>query len=122
MKRDLILFIEDIKESIESIEEFSRGLNKEKYVKARLEKRAIERELGIIGEAVKNIPIFFREKYHSIPWRDIAGFRDILSHAYFGLIDERVWKIIKNDLPKLKKDIQEILEKEKQENLAENND
>lgn len=122
MKRDLILFIEDIKESIESIEEFSRGLNKEKYVKARLEKRAIERELRIIGEAVKNIPIFFREKYHSIPWRDIAGFRDILSHAYFGLIDERVWKIIKNDLPKLKKDIQEILEKEKQENLAENND
>jgi len=112
MKRDLILFIEDIKQSIENIEEFSKGLTEDKYLNSKLQRRAIERELGIIGEAVKNLPLSFREKYPSIPWRDIAGFRNILSHVYFGLIDDRVWKIIKNELPNLKKEINKILEKE----------
>ncbi len=113
MKRDIILFINDIMESIKNIEAFSNSLTKEKYEKDKLKQSAIERQLGIIGEAVKNLPNSFRDKYSHVPWKDIAGFRDILTHAYFGLIDERVWRIIKKDLPILKKNIREILEKEK---------
>jgi hypothetical protein len=58
--------------------------------------------------AVKNIPESFRKKYSKIAWKDIAGFRDILSHAYFGLNLERVWNIIENDIPILKKEIEKI--------------
>lgn len=108
MKRDIGLFIEYILESIENIEEFSKNLNEKKFSKDNLRQSAIIRQLEIIGEAVKNIPPSFREKYPKIAWKDIARFRDILSHAYFGINLERVWKIIENDLPKLKEQINKI--------------
>ena len=108
MKRDIGLFIEDIFKSIKNIEEFSKNLNKEKFSRNNLRQSAIIRQLEIIGEAVKNIPNSFRGKYPKIAWKDIAGFRDILSHAYFGVNLERVWNIIENDLPKLKEEINKI--------------
>ena len=108
MKRDIGLFIEDILKSIKNIEEFSKNLNKEKFSRNNLRQSAIIRQLEIIGEAVKNIPDSFRGKYSKIAWKDIAGFRDILSHAYFGVNLERVWNIIENDLPKLKEEINKI--------------
>ena len=108
MKRDLGLFIEDILESIKNIEEFTKGLNKEKFSKDNLRQSAVIRQLEIIGEAVKNIPSSFREKYPNIPWKDIAGFRDILSHTYFGVSIDRVWNIIEKDLPNFKKEMRKI--------------
>ena len=108
MKRDIGLFIEDILNSIKNIEEFSKNLDKKKFSKNKLRQSAIIRQLEIIGEAVKNIPNTFREKYPKIIWKDIAGLRDILSHAYFGVNVDRVWKIIEADLPKLKEEISKI--------------
>ncbi len=108
MKRDIGLFIEDIINSIKNIEEFSKVLDKKSFSKDNLRQSAIIRQLEIIGEAVKNIPNSFREKYPKIAWKDIARFRDILSHAYFGVNLDRVWNIIENDLPKLKKEINNI--------------
>lgn len=108
MKRDLELFIEDILESIKNIEDFTKKLNKEKFSKDNLRQSAVIRQLEIIGEAVKNIPQLFRERYPNIPWKEIAGLRDILSHAYFGVDAERVWNVIENDLPKLKKELMKI--------------
>jgi uncharacterized protein with HEPN domain len=108
MKRDTGLFIEDIINSIKNIEEFSKNLDKEKFSKDNLRQSAIIRQLEIIGEAVKNIPNSFRKIYPKIAWKDIAGFRDILSHAYFGVNLDRVWSIIEIDLPTLKKEINKI--------------
>jgi len=108
MKRDVGLFIEDILDSIKNIEEFSKNLDREKFSKDNLRQSAIIRQLEIIGEAVKNMPNSFREKHPKIAWRDIAGFRDVLSHAYFGVNLDRVWRIIEADLPKLKEEIGRI--------------
>jgi len=108
MKRDIGLFIEDILKSISNIEEFTKGLNKEKFSKDNLRQSAVIRQLEIIGETVKNIPSSFREKYSNIPWKDIAGLRDILSHANFGVIVERVWNVIEKDMPNLKREIERI--------------
>ena len=108
MKRDIGLFIEDIRESIKNIEDFSKGLNKEKFSKDRLRQSAIIRQLEIIGEAVKNIPNHFRDRYPNIPWRKISGVRDVLSHVYFGVNIDRIWNIIEKDLPILKKEIKKI--------------
>ena len=108
MKRDMGLFIEDITDSIKNIEEFSKNLDKEKFSKDNLRQSAIIRQLEIIGEAAKNIPESIRDRYPEIPWKDISGFRDKLSHAYFGVSMNRIWNIIEKDLPKLKEEITKI--------------
>ena len=108
MKRDLNLFIEDIVNSIKNVEEFSKELSEEKFLKNKLVQRAIERELEIIGESVKNISESLKNKYPEVRWKGLAGFRDILTHAYFGIISERIWEIIKEDIPVLKKQILKI--------------
>jgi len=108
MKRDILLFIDDILESIKNIEEFTKNLNKEKFSKDNLRQSAVIRQLEIIGEATKNVPISFREKYSNIPWKDMAGLRDILSHAYFGVDISRVWNVITKDLPNIKIKIEKI--------------
>ena len=109
MKRDVNLFIQDISDNINNIESFSKNLNKEKFESNKLRQNAIIRCLEIIGEAAKNILDSFREKYLDIPWRKVAGFRDVLSHAYFGVSIERVWNIIELDLPNIKKEIEKII-------------
>lgn len=109
MKRDLTLFLEDILESIELIEKSAKNMTQEKFENNRDIQDATARRIEIIGEAVKNLPLSFRNKYPDVPWKDIVGMRDILIHAYFGVEINRVWNIVQNDLPKLKKQIQQIL-------------
>ena len=120
MKRDLRLFIKDILENIEDIESFSECLTKQDFEENKLKQNAIIRSLEIIGEAVKNIPKSFRKRYPKVPWRDIAGLRDIMIHAYFGILLERVWGVIKKDLPVLKKQIKKILNDLDKEKKIEN--
>jgi len=119
MKRDLKLFIEDILKNISLIEDSTEELSQSEFKPDNLITDATIRRLEIIGEAAKNIPDDFRKRYPNIPWRDIAGFRDVVTHAYFGVMLEKVWEVIKTDLPVLKKQIQKIkkdLEEEQKEN------
>ncbi len=103
-----MLFIDDILKSIKNIEDFSEKLDKDKFSKDELRQSAVIRQLEIIGEAVKNLPGTLKEKYPKTPWKEISGFRDVLSHSYFGVKIERVWNIIENDLEGLKLEILKI--------------
>ncbi|HQE96740.1 MAG TPA: DUF86 domain-containing protein, partial [Methanothrix sp.] len=68
----------------------------------------IIRRIEIIGEAVKNLPEELKKDHPEIPWRDLAGMRDIVAHQYFGVDLETVWLVAKDELPELKVRIQKI--------------
>lgn len=95
MKRNLLLFLSDILENIKDIEEFSKNMSKEDLSTDKLKQKAIIRSIEIIGEAIKNFPESFREKYPDIPWKDLSGFRDVMIHGYFKVDLNIVWKAVK---------------------------
>ncbi len=113
MKKDPLIFIKHILESIEKIGLFCKDFTKDKLKKDDLRQSAIVRELEVIGEAVKNLPKAFRERYRNIEWKKLAGLRDKLIHHYFGIDLDIIWEVLEKDLPKLKKNIIFILSKEK---------
>lgn len=69
---------------------------------------AVIRCIGVIGEATKNISDEMRNKYPSVPWRDMAGMRDKIIHGYFTVDFEDVWLVVKEEIPKLKSMIKKI--------------
>ena len=108
-KKDPLVFIGHIAESIEKIENFSKGLSKEDFFKDEMRQSAIVRQIEIIGEASKNITGSFRNKYPNVPWKAIIGTRDKLIHAYFKVDMDIVWDVVENELPKLKEQINSIM-------------
>lgn len=81
------------------------SITEEEFYSNSMVQDAVFRRLEIIGEAVKNIPREIKDKYVEIPWKRIAGMRDILIHQYSGVKLERVWVVVKRDLPHLKENI-----------------
>ena len=113
MKRDLGLFIDDILESIEKIEQYTASIGEDKFYSDSEKQDAILRRMEIIGEAPKNIPKEFRGMYPDVPWQKMAGLRDIVNHHYFGVTLGLIWRFATSDLLYVKEDILKIKEAEK---------
>lgn len=111
MKRALTVYIADIKESIAQIEKYIAAIDERTFKENEQLQDAVMRRLEIIGEAVKHIPQSVRKQYPHIPWRSVAGMRDVLIHGYFCVNTKRVWNTIIKDLPILKKEITNIKQK-----------
>jgi len=111
MKRDPEVYVNDILESIIRIEEYMKGIGSaENFYTNTQAQDAILRRLEIIGEAAKNTPEEIRNKYPDIPWKKIAGLRDVLIHEYFGVNLKRVLKVVKEDIIDLKAKITKLIE------------
>lgn len=111
MKRSSKLFVVDILESIELIEKYTKGATDKKFLDDDALQDAVIRRLEIIGEATKNIPLEIKQENQKIPWEQMAGMRNVLSHEYFGITMKRIWDATQKDLPKLKRQIEKLLEK-----------
>lgn len=109
MKREYRLFIKDISEAIEKIEEFVGDADFDEFIRDDKTASAVVRKLEIIGEASKNIPKAITQRHAALPWKDMARMRDKISHAYFGVDYEIVWKVVKEKLPEIKPTIRQIL-------------
>ena len=89
----------------------SGDINEGKFVYDETLQRAYSRSLEIIGEATKQLPKDFTDKYPEVDWDSMAGMRDKLIHHYFGVDYAIVWDVVKNELPKLKSQIQNLIQK-----------
>lgn len=88
---------------------YTQGMNFQDFLADERTFDAVMRNLQIIGEAAKNVPLEIRNRYPEVEWRKIAGLRDVLAHAYFSLENEILWDIIQNKVPPLLEQVQHIL-------------
>ena len=112
MKRDVRLYLDDILESINLINQYLEGVTEEQFHISTEKQDSIVRRIEIIGEATKIIPIEFKEKNPNIPWQKMAGMTNVLIHEYFGINWVTVWKTATEFIPPLKKEIQSLITSE----------
>ena len=97
------MFVNDILDSCEKIRIYTAGMGANGFLADRCVYDASLRNLEIIGEAAKHLPTEVRAQIPGIEWTKIAGMRDWLAHAYFGLDDEIIWNVIETRLPELER-------------------
>ncbi len=111
--RDNLTYLQHIMESIQKIEKYLNTLTKDQFLENDSIQDAVIRRFEIIGEATKNLSKTFRNRYPEVPWRLMAGTRDVFIHDYFGIDLDSVWDAAKEDLPGLKKQLEKIIKAEK---------
>jgi uncharacterized protein with HEPN domain len=109
MSRDPGLFLQDILDACEKIVQLVEGLDRDRFSEDWKVRDAVLHNLEVIGEAVKRLPGELKEKAPAIPWKRIAGFRDVLAHGYFSLDDAIVWDVARNETGPLFKEAKRLL-------------
>ena len=107
-KRHPSLYIEDILESINAIEDFVTDYDYESFFTDRKTYSATLREFIVIGEAISSLPDDLKDQFPDISWRLIKDFRNFIVHEYFGIDSSIVWDAVKLELPELKRRILEF--------------
>jgi len=110
-KRSSRLLLEDLLLSIEKITEYTSGLSFDNFLEDSKTSDAVIRNFEIIGEAANRLPDEMKESFPEIDWYRIRGFRNRIVHDYMGIDYQMVWLIKENYLPKLKAQIQNILDR-----------
>ncbi len=101
MIRDDAVYLAHILDALRQIVEYTRGMDYERFRATRMVQDAVIRQFEVVGEATKNLSADFRECHETIPWKDLAGFRDKLIHQYFGVDLATVWRSVADDVPLL---------------------
>ena len=100
MWRDLA-WVLDMLQASRKILEYAVGLNEEQFRTSGLHQDAILRQLTIVGEAAKRVSVELRASHPEVPWRQVAGFRDVVVHNHARVDVREVRRIVQEDLPPL---------------------
>ena len=110
MSRNPVDFLRDIEQACTRITSYTAGMDRDAVFKDEMRFDGILYNFHIIGEAVKQLPSALKNDYPDIPWKEIAGMRDYVAHAYFVLDLDILWRGIQEDVPTLLARVQSILD------------
>ena len=114
-ERDPLLYLEDIATSMQRVQEYTLGLDFQKFKWDYKTVDAVIRNFEVIGEASKNLPKEIKEKYPNIPWEEMYRLRNRISHEYFGIDYEILWDIATKHLSQNYSDILLVLSQERKD-------
>jgi len=109
------LYLTDILEAAQSIEQFCMGVDLDQFQQEDMRNSAVLQKLTVIGEAASRLPKEFTQRFPEIPWMDIIGFRNIAVHEYFAVRWNIVWVAATEEVPFLRQQIEKILLEEFQD-------
>jgi uncharacterized protein with HEPN domain len=107
VKEDCV-YLAHIRDAIQRIDAFTSG-GRDHFMTDAMVQDAVIRNLEVIGEAVKGLSEELRTANPDIPWKQIAGMRDVLIHHYFGVKLETVWQVVVDHLPELRERVRQLL-------------
>jgi len=108
-KRENVLLLDDILQSIKKIHQYTIGIDEGIFLTDEKTQDAVCRNFSIIGEAASRLSEDFKIQYTQINWRIIKDFRNKIIHDYIGTDYREVWKTVQKDLPNLEQQIEAIL-------------
>mgnify|MGYP006285734001 CR=1 FL=1 len=100
--------LQDILDAIGKIERYVEGMTYEEFIDDEKTVDAVIRQITVIGEAATHIPETKTSQSSQLPWRSIRGIRNIVVHEYFGINNHILWQTITNNLPELKRGLNEL--------------
>ena len=106
--KDERVYLGHIRDAINDIEQYTSA-GRDAFMAERMRQDAVIRKLEIIGEAVKQLSNATKEGRPEVPWKQIAGMRDRLTHDYFGVDLALVWRVVERDLPALQAAVMALL-------------
>lgn len=108
MKKDPRVYLAQILECIQQISSYTVG-GKKAFFGDRKTQDAVIRKFEIIGEAAKRVPEEYKRAHPEIPWRGLSAFRDVLIHQYEGVDLSEVWRIVENEMSRLKSAVEPLI-------------
>jgi len=101
-------YLEHIRDAIRKIGTYTAD-GRDAFLRSEMAQDAVLRNFEIIGEATKRLSAETKARRPDIPWGGIAGLRDVLIHNYMGVKLDRVWRVIEQDMPPLKRAVEDLL-------------
>jgi len=102
-------YLEDLCEAMCRIQHYTSALSYEGFLRETIVQDAVVRNLTIIGEATKRLSVALRRAHPEIPWRNMAGMRDRLTHDYFGINYDIAWTVAHGEVPMLHPQLEKLL-------------
>jgi len=108
--RDYRDYIEDIYNEIQRIDKFIAGMTYAEFLDDVRTTYAVMKALENMGEAAKRIPPSLRDRFPAIPFKEMAGLRDVVSHNYDGISYDMIWEVVQHDIPDLLPELERMLD------------
>ena len=101
--------LEHMLSAIENVEEFTKDITLDDFVKSKVLFFAVVKNIEIVGEATYMLTKEYKQSHQSVPWLVIEKMRHVLVHGYYTISPEKVWETVQEDIPLLKKQIIALL-------------